>query len=280
MNPITETVVRKVLNTVDAGLCSGVGQPVPGKMCIEAVWAFVNGEPLNDEASCKHDAVRKFDITLNDSRWSTNDARAKGMRRLSIAGLGSTEIDGGKFAELVAIGTVQRIVPIALRAAASTYPEHAAKLEAAAIVCETVKTRDEAIVAAKKASQVAHAADTADTAYASAAAAAAYAASYAADAVDAVDAASYAASYAADTADTAYASAVAYAAVGYAVAAAADTADTAADTVDAAADIAAYATDAKRDKILSMSADIGCDALIECGSEGAKYLWLCDEAAA
>ena len=103
---------------------------------------------------------------------------------------------------------MRRIVPIALRAAASTCPKHAAKLEAAAIACETVKTRDEAIVEAKNASQVAHAA------------------------------------------------------------------------ADAAA--AAYAADAnaKRDEILSMSADIACDALIECGSEGAKYLWLCDEVAA
>ena len=275
MNPITETVVRKVLNTVDAGLCSGLGQPVPGKMCIEAVWAFVNGEPLNDEASCKHDAVRKFDITLNDSRWSTNDARAKGMRRLSIAGLGSTEIDGGKFAELVAIGTVQRIVPIALRAAASTYPEHAAKLEAAAIVCETVKTRDEAIVAAKKASQVARAA----TAYA-AADAAANAADAAYAAADAAAAAAYAASYAADAVDVASYTTAAATAAADAAYAAADTADAAADAVDAAADIAAYTTDAKRDEILSMSVDIGCDALIECGSEGAKYLWLCDEVAA
>ena len=38
------------------------------------------------------------------------------------------------------------------------------------------------------------------------------------------------------------------------------------------------ASAAARDEILALSADIACEALITCGSEGSAYLWLCDEA--
>ena len=45
----------------------------------------------------------------------------------------------------------------------------------------------------------------------------------------------------------------------------------------AAANANAYAYAAFRDELLAMSAEIACEALIACGSEGAAFLFLCDE---
>src|ERR1700688_4407880 len=92
MTKITKTIAKKVLAMVDAGLCSGVGAPIPGKMCIEAAVCFAMGEPHGDEPSCVSKALRAFKIRLNDSRWSSNEKRAKGMRRLALIQLGSSEI--------------------------------------------------------------------------------------------------------------------------------------------------------------------------------------------
>jgi len=33
---ITEAIARKVVETVDAGLVSGVGNPIPGQMCVRS----------------------------------------------------------------------------------------------------------------------------------------------------------------------------------------------------------------------------------------------------
>src|SRR6185295_6211374 len=78
---LTEAVAAKVLQVVDAGLCVGKGKPVLGQMCVEAAVCFALGEPHSDEPSCVGSAVRAFKIRLNDSPWSSDQARAKGMRR-------------------------------------------------------------------------------------------------------------------------------------------------------------------------------------------------------
>ena len=210
MTEITETVARKVLTNIDAGLCSGLGEPIPGRMCIMAAINHAMGNAHGDKPNCVHPVVRAFDIRLNDANWSSNEARAKGMRREGIAKLGSTEIDGLKFAKAVALGSIRHILPIVLRLAASKGGKHAAELESSAKDCESA-THENALVVARAARSAAYA----------------------------------------------YAYADAYA--------------------DASADAYAYA---KRDEILALSAEIACEALIECGSEGAKYLWLCDEVAA
>ncbi len=36
MQTIDESIARKLLTVVDAGLQSGVGNPIPGQMCVEA----------------------------------------------------------------------------------------------------------------------------------------------------------------------------------------------------------------------------------------------------
>ena len=181
---------RKVLTTVDAGLCSGLGTQVPGQMCVEAAVCFALGLPHGDEPPCVGRAVRRFKIRLNDSHWPSNEARAAGMRRLAIAQLGSNEIHQGDFARLLAEKTIRVVVPIYLRAAAKKNPKRADALEAAAKRCESEGTRAAAINA-REATDAATAAATAAATYAT------YAATYAADA------ATYAATAAAGAGDDA-----------------------------------------------------------------------------
>ena len=98
---ITEPMVRKLVATVDAGLVKGLGDPEPGKMCVEAAISYALGEPHSDGPSCVDPIVRQAKITLNDALWSSPIARARGMRAVAIAQLGSKDvIDSVKFNRL------------------------------------------------------------------------------------------------------------------------------------------------------------------------------------
>ena len=185
---ITQDIAQKVINLVDQGLVKGMGNPIPGKMCVEAAVCFALGLPHGDDPKCVSKAVRFLKIKLNDSNWSSNQARAKGLRRLAVAQLGSLgEINDQEFAKKVAKLSIQTCVPIALRAAAKIQKDAKRKqaLLDVANKCEIEGTRKVALEAKEIA------ADAADAAYA--------AAVYAADA--AADAAVYAAYAAADAAD-------------------------------------------------------------------------------
>jgi hypothetical protein len=233
---LNREIAKKVLAAVDAGLVSGLGVQVPGKMCVEAAVCFALGLPHGDNPPCVGEAVRALKIRLNDSNWSSNEARTRGMRRIAIAQLGSVDIDQKEFANIVALEVVRQIVPIALRAAASmkANAKHKDALEASAAACEAATDLASARAAASAANEKARTAYAADAAYA------AYAA--------------YA--YAADAAYAAYA---AYA-------------DAAAYAADAAAYADAYAT---KDRVLSLLANIATDILIKLGSQGAQWLDLC-----
>src|SRR5260221_6934430 len=191
---LNKTLARKVLAIVDAGLVSGLGKPIPGKMCVEAAVNYALGGEHNDNPSCVGSAVRAFKIRLNDARWPTNKDRTEGMRKLAIAQLGSDKIDQKKFALYVTVHTVKRLLPVTLRLAASFIPAHKEALEGAAIACEAVFDLASASLAAKAARQIAN---KARPAAAYAAAAAADAAAAAADAAAAAAAPCAAAAYAA-----------------------------------------------------------------------------------
>jgi hypothetical protein len=266
------TVARKVLEIVDAGLVRGVGNPVAGEMCVEAAVCFALGLPHGDDPKCVAPSLRQLKIRLNDARWSSNQARAKGLRRLALIQLGSVgHLDDQEFAKRCATLAIKTSVTLALRAAASIHkdPKHAQAMRSAAKVCETEGTRASALEAKKTTAYAATAA-----AAAAADADAAYAATYAADAATyaataaAADAATYAATYAADAATyaaTAAATAAAYAAY------AADAATTA---------YAAYAAaDAARDKSLADFAEGVVQILIEMGVPGVQWLQLTELAA-
>jgi hypothetical protein len=288
---INRELAAKVLATVDAGLVKGVGVATPGQMCVEAAVCYAMGLPHGDDPVCVSRALRSLKIRLNDSAWSSDAARAKGLRRLAIAQLGSRDVlDDKEFVRRVAELAIRKMVSLALRAAASIHKDahHKQALLDAANRCEVEGTRDSAL----KAKAAANAADAAyaDAAYAytakaayaaayaaaayAAAAYAAYAAAYAADA-DAADAyAAYAAAHAAD-AYAAYAAAYAadaYAADAYAAYAAAHAADAYAAY---AAYAAAHAADAKaqaQDKVLSDFAEDVVQILVDMKAPGCAFL--------
>ena len=244
-NEITIDQARRVLEVVDAGLCVGLGNPVPGQMCIEAAVCYALGQPHSDEPECVHNAVRAFKIPLNDSLWSSNEARAQGMRRLAIAQLGTDDksFDSKKFIEVLIEQTIRKIVPRALRASIKGLKSGARRsaLEEAAVRCE----RDGDLAAAERAL--------------SAAVAAAgrglvgwdLVATHAANAAGFVDAAAANAAYAA-TKD---------AAANAAYAAAAN-----------AANAAGFASPDAADVVLQVSADIGVHALRAAGAHGIKLM--------
>ena len=126
---LTESLIKKLLAVVDAGLTAGLGVHEPGKMCVEAAISFALGEPHTDGPSCVHPVVRAGKIILNDCAWSSDLARARGMRRVAIAQLGSTEIDYVRYVRLLAQYTQDQIVPLAAKYAqyAAKYAESAAK---------------------------------------------------------------------------------------------------------------------------------------------------------
>lgn len=91
---ITAEDVTKVLKVVDKGLTEGMGEPKAGFMCVEAAVCYAFGEEHSDEPKCVNPVIRNKKISINDSDWSSKKARARGMRRIAIAQLGSLNVDG------------------------------------------------------------------------------------------------------------------------------------------------------------------------------------------
>ena len=197
MDKLTKRDARKVLAIVDAGLVSGLGSPEPGKMCVEAAICFALGYDHGDRPKCVAPCIREYKIRINDSSWSSNEARTKGMRCAAIAQLGSTEIDTKVWRAYVVEQTIKRIVPHALRSAAAVHKDkmHAGKMIEAALRCEQEGTKDAAAAAyaADAAADAAANAAADAAAYAAAAAAANAATAAAANAATAAYAAAYAA---------------------------------------------------------------------------------------
>jgi len=245
MVEINRALVEKILETVDAGLVAGVGDPEPGKMCVEAAVCYSLGLPHGDDPGCVAQSVRKLKIRLNDSRWSSPAARAAGLRRLAIAQLGTAEnFDSVEFSRRVAVMTVQTVLPPMLRRYG---------LETHATACEAATTIDDAADAASAASAAA----------AHASASVYYAAVAASAAAHASASVYYAAVAAADAAVAAADAAVA----------AADAAVAAADAAVAAADAAVAAADADdADAALSAFADRVVQILIDMDTPGSRWL--------
>jgi hypothetical protein len=203
MFQITQNQIDKINELLDHGLPTGLGTPEPGKMCVEAAISYALGLKHSDDPGCVMESLRRLKIRLNDSSyWTSNKARAEGLRRLAIAQLGSKGMDEKEFAGRVAEMTIQTVVPSALRSAAKKLTgEHATKLLLLASRCEQEPTEENASAAYANAADAAAYAATA-AAYAANAASAAYAtAAYVA--ADAADAATYAAAAAADAANAA-----------------------------------------------------------------------------
>ena len=113
---VNKQLAKKVLQVVDQGLSFGLGEPIPGQMCVEAAVCYAMGRPHGDKPICVARAVRQAKITLNDMTWSNNKARAKGMRRLAIAQLGSTDIDIEAFKRALLDEMVVILLPYVIKA--------------------------------------------------------------------------------------------------------------------------------------------------------------------
>ncbi len=208
---ITKAIAKKVLETVDAGLIEGVGNPILGEMCVEAAVCYALGEPHGDTPSCVDPALRAFKIGLNDAGWSSKQARAEGLRRLALAQLGSKgHLDAVKFSQRLVLVVVNKLLPPMLRREGivkeADQCEQAADFNAARYAASAAASaaRYAANAAANAANATLYAAS--DASYAANAYFAASAASYAANA------ARYAASYAARAAARYAANAARYAA--------------------------------------------------------------------
>ena len=134
---LTKAIARKIVELVDCGLVKGKGVQEPGKMCVEAAVCCALGLPHSDDPPCVGKSVREFKISLNDSDWSSDMARAKGLRRLAIAQLGSDALNQTEFVTNLQRAVIKYVVPAALRSAASCHPDqsHKEALEAEAVKC-------------------------------------------------------------------------------------------------------------------------------------------------
>ena len=129
---ITKEHAIKFLELCDAGLSKGLGQQAPGQMCVEACWNAALGLPHGDNPPCVGKAVRAANLPLNDANWSSNEARAKGMRAIGVAQAGSDQIDQVEFSRLIAEG-LERVMaqyPPADTADAARYTAEAARYTA------------------------------------------------------------------------------------------------------------------------------------------------------
>jgi len=201
MFKLEEFDVEKFDSILSRGLSNGLGK-AGESVCIEAAICETLGLGHSDDPKCVSEAVRAFKIKLNDSSWSSPQARAKGLRDLGIAQLGSKGVvDDELFAQRIAERTIRVLIPAIFR---EVFPNDKALLHAAD-VCEKDGTYDSVVIARDAAYAAAYAAayDAADAANAAtyaadAANAATYAAAAAALAATYADAAAYAATYAAN----------------------------------------------------------------------------------
>lgn len=136
---ITRALAQNVLATIDAGLVRGLGEPVPSKMCVEAAVCYGLGLPHADDPGCVTPSLRILKTRLNDAGWSSPMARARGLRRLGLAQLGSKGVlDEDEFIRRTVRLAISRQVPAAVRALARLHPDpmHQAGLAMAADRCE------------------------------------------------------------------------------------------------------------------------------------------------
>lgn len=105
MEYLNETIIKSLLNLIDRGLCYGLGNGVPGAVCIEAAVCMTFENRNDDNPKCVAPILRDFKVRLNDTyKWGSNQARARGLRRLGVAQLGTRDnFNDEEFAKELAI---------------------------------------------------------------------------------------------------------------------------------------------------------------------------------
>lgn len=115
MKPINKELVLEIHAALDKGLTKGLGIPVEGEMCVEALICHKLGLLHSDSPPCVGGQVRLAKITLNDCEWSSNKARAEGMRKLAIAQLGSDKLNQDEFEACLKLESTKRILPFLIQ---------------------------------------------------------------------------------------------------------------------------------------------------------------------
>ena len=106
-----KTIIPKFDAILKRGLCAGLGTP-NGQVCIEAAIALAMGLPFSDAPTCVEKNIIVFKIALNDQSWSTEEARAKGLRNIGIAQIGSKDVvDGIVFQQLLTTKLIKTLIP-------------------------------------------------------------------------------------------------------------------------------------------------------------------------
>ncbi|NDD31050.1 MAG: hypothetical protein EB084_22575 [Proteobacteria bacterium] len=131
-------IEERLKEIIGHGLVRGLGNPIPGGMCVEAAICLALGEDHSAEPSCVAEPDRLLAIRLSNARWSSPQACAEALLPLALAQLGTAGTDRTAWARALVEGTIRRVVPVALRAAAFGHPneKHRKALEAAAKRCE------------------------------------------------------------------------------------------------------------------------------------------------
>lgn len=109
---VDANAVKRVLGVLRKGIVHGLGNPIPGEMCVEAAVSYSMGYEHSDKPNCVSDFISDFKIALNDRIWSSNRARANGLRRVAIAQLGSDMINNDDFGEAVYRAFLARFLPL------------------------------------------------------------------------------------------------------------------------------------------------------------------------
>lgn len=114
--------------------------PLPGRPD-RVWWLGFDCAHLGDHIPSADSYRRGFDgscETYKDISYVKTEC-ANGLRKLAIAQLGSSKIDDAVFLKELTRLTIRKLVPIALRAAASIHKEekHKTAMEASAVKCET-----------------------------------------------------------------------------------------------------------------------------------------------
>jgi len=113
---INKELVNEIHSLLDKGVTFGFSKdPKPGNMCVEQVVSYALGEEINDEPSCVGKKVREFVVRLNCQEWSSDSARAEGMRDLAIAQLGSDLLNQDEFLEKISFAAITKLLPSMFR---------------------------------------------------------------------------------------------------------------------------------------------------------------------
>lgn len=108
----TEEHVKKIVELTRLGVCTGLGNPNPGEMCIEAIVSNVVDGRHDSSPSCVVGAVRQLKINLNDLKWYSPLTRGLGLQKIAIAQLGSRgAISEAEFQDSVCLYFVQILLP-------------------------------------------------------------------------------------------------------------------------------------------------------------------------